>query len=498
MRTLDRLNRPAAMAAALVPVLLCLIPPDGALTDNEEDYFQLAARSVAAAPPSPLSAVFDSAQHRVVIDHLLGWLIALTGFGGAQIVTHTLAALAYALALAAVFRRLALDALDAVLVVVVFAVSGQALFGGEWLFDGFEAKVAAYVCVLFGLAGTLRGARLAGTALLFALATYCHFLVGLFWFFAAMALRLLGERRERRAVMAATGLFLLLVAPLLYLIAWTRLAAEAPAAAAGMPTADVIYAIIRAPHHLSPFVDAAGFRAHWLPGYLLAAIMLAAALLVPRLPGAAELATPARWLALLLAYLFLALAAAFFDRDSGHLGKLYLFRPAALVLLLWLALAMAALGRLGTRHWLAARLIALALLAPSFVLTAAGRVAAELDAQAGTEEAALAAFLARSAAPGSLVVIDPAIEYSFLDFERRTGLPALVLWKFMPTTEAEIGEWYRRVNFRERLFADGCAGTDAYPVAFLLATPEHAAALARSCGPVVYASARLALVRRGG
>ncbi len=492
------LERPAVVVAALALVLLCLIPPDGLLTDNEEDYFQLAARSVAAAPAAPLSAVFDSSHHRAVFDHLLGWLIALTGFGGAQLLTSMLAALAYGLALGAVFRRLGLDALDAGLVVIIFALLGQAMFGGEWLFDGVEAKVAAYVCVLAGLAAVMSGARLAGVALLFAVATYFHFLVGLFWFFAAMVLRLLDDRRDFRGVTAATGAFLLLVAPLLGTIVWTRLVVDSTVAQAGLPAADVIYSIIRAPNHTSPFLDAGGFSATWLPGYLLAAGMLLGCAVMSRLPEAARLRTLARWLSLLLAYLFLALIAAFLDRDTGSLGKFYLFRPASLVLLLWLALAAAALGKLGTRHWLALRLIALALLAPGFALAAATRITADLEAQAGTEGAELAGFLARHAAPGSVVLIDPQLEFSFLDFERRTGLPALVLWKFIPTNDPEIQEWYRRLEFRKALYAEGCAGKSAYPVAFLLTTPEHAPALARSCGPVVYASARIALLRRGG
>ena len=87
------------------------------------------------------------------------------------------------------------------------------------------------------LAAVMGGARLARVALLFAVATYFHFLVGLFWFFAAMALRLVGDRRDLRAVMAATGMFLLLVAPLLGTIVWTRLAADSTVAEAGRPSA---------------------------------------------------------------------------------------------------------------------------------------------------------------------------------------------------------------------------------------------------------------------
>src|SRR5262245_28168471 len=70
-----RLHYLGGRIAALFMVLLCLIPPDGMLSDNEEEYFQLAARSVSAIPNSPESAVFDSSPHRIVADRLFGWLV---------------------------------------------------------------------------------------------------------------------------------------------------------------------------------------------------------------------------------------------------------------------------------------------------------------------------------------------------------------------------------------------------------------------------------------
>jgi hypothetical protein len=141
---------------ALFLVLLCLMPPDGALSlPNEENYFQLAAQSVGVTPVLEWTAVFDNAPHRIVADHLLGWLIALSGFAGAQIVARTLTAFAFATSLLALCRRLGLDALDAVLAVIVFTLMRQALFGGEWLFGGAEAKVWAYALVFAGLAMVL-------------------------------------------------------------------------------------------------------------------------------------------------------------------------------------------------------------------------------------------------------------------------------------------------------------------------------------------------------
>ncbi|HUH85911.1 MAG TPA: DUF6798 domain-containing protein [Stellaceae bacterium] len=486
-----RLGRNAAAVAALFLVLLCLMPPDGVLSDNEENYFQLALQRVSAAPAD--TAVFDSSHHRFLADHLLGALVALAGFAGAQVIARSLAALAYAAALAALFRRLGLRALDAILAVVIFALLGQTLFGGEWLFGGAEAKVPAYVLVIAGLVLTLDGKRL-GAALLFAAATYFHFLVGIFWFGAAMLLAVIEEPRALRSALAVSGVFSLLVAPLLGWIAWSRFAVPAPDPS--LPTPDILYSFIRAPHHMAPFIDWPSFRDHWLEGYLLAVGMLVAALVMMHLGEETRLRRLALWLALLIGYLVAALAASFVDRRTGVLGKFYLFRPAALLLLLWLAAALAALVRLLRGQWPGLRVIALALVMPAFLLDAATRVVDEIEGQASQapEKRALAHYLRANAPADALVLIDPALDFDFLDFERRTGHPMLVTWKFDPTTDPEIQEWYRRMEFRKAIFAEGCAGRSAYRVDFLLTTAAHASALA-DCGPVVFRTGDRVLLR---
>ncbi|HYM02099.1 MAG TPA: hypothetical protein VET85_04070, partial [Stellaceae bacterium] len=332
-----RSNHPFAYVAALFFVLLCLMPPTGKLSDNEENYFALAARAVALVRPSPDTAIFDASPHRFVNEFVLGHLIAAAGFETAQITARSVAALAYAIALSWLFYGIGLSALDAVLVVVVFVMMGQTLFGGEWLFGDYEAKIPAYALVIAGLACTLSRRSWALSALLFAAATYFHFLVGIFWFVAAIALRLVADRREGRRLLMAAALFMLAVAPLLALIASSRIR-DGAVAAADMPSPDVIYSIIRAPHHTSPFVSWDNFVGQWLPGLLLAAAMLATTVVVARSETSQRLRPVARWLGGLLIYLFLAFAAAYLDRRTGMLGKLYLFRPASLLLLLWLAL----------------------------------------------------------------------------------------------------------------------------------------------------------------
>jgi hypothetical protein len=492
-----RLHYPTARIAALFVVLLFLIPPDGMLSSNEEQYFQLAARSVGAMPNSPESAVFDSSPHRIIADHLMSWLIALLGYTWAQIFARVLAAVAYSVTLSMLFHRFALGTIEGVVIVIAFALLGQTLFADEGLFGGAEAKVPAYALVLAGLALTI-DRKYIGAALLFVVATYFHFLVGIFWFFAAMALALVEDRSEQKRPLFATVVFLLLVAPLLGLIAWNRLVEVGPSdAEMNLPTPDVIYSLIRAPHHTAPFLDWSGFVWHWLGGYLLACGMLAGAFVVTRLPEGARLRGRALWLGLLLLYLILALIPAFIDRDTGALGKFYLFRPAALVLLLWLAVAASMLGTLLGDRRLVVSLVALALVTPPFLINTAYRIAGARAAWAEVpEKQALVDFLRARAPLDAIVLIDPELEGSNLDFERRTGNPSLVMWKFVPTNDPQILEWYRRIEFRKALFAQGCAKRNTYSPHFQLGTPEHAAQLAKTCGPIVYRSTRLVLLRR--
>jgi hypothetical protein len=259
----------------------------------------------------------------------------------------------------------------------------------------------------------------------------------------------------------------------------------------------VIYSIIREPHHQSPFLSWTYFLDRWLRGYVMAALMLLACLWIAW-RGAARQRLVAVWVAGLLTYLFLVLGPKYLDRDSGVLGKLYLFRPSSLILLLWLMLALAAMVWLmGRRAWML-RGILLALIGSTFLYSRVGRLADELvmNETLQNQKRPLAAAVIRIAAPGDVVLIDPDVEAQWLDFERRTGRPTLVMWKFAPTNDADLITWYRRIEFRRRLFEHGC-GEDphAAKIAFLLTTPAHASQVAPSCGPEIFRVGQWVLLR---
>ncbi len=478
--------------ATLLAALALVIPAHGYLSDNEENYFGLALRFLRPQGWPALSAVFDVAPHRILGDGSLGLVVWALGYEGAQVALRLAAACCYALALLLLCHSLALRSTQAAIAVMGFTVLGQQLFGLEWLFWGYEAKVAAYVCVLLALRQVLVADRLRGAVLMLALATWFHFLVGGFWCVALLGLRLLdrwpdaaGWQRWRPVLLALAG-YALLVAPLAGMMAWARLTDHAAAAATDLPPPDVIFSIIREPHHQSPFVSWPWFRDNWLRGYAKAAGMLLACLVLLRLAPTRRLRVLAGWLALLLAWMVVVLGIKWLDRDAGITGKFYLFRPTSLLLLLWILVMLAAADALLRRHarWL--RLALLVLTAGAFLYVQGRALGRELSWREGLEQwkPGLYALLHQRIPGDAVVLIEPALELPLLDFERRSGRASWVNWKFTPTNDAEMIDWYRRMLAREAVFARGC-GAAATPATFLLARPATAARLAGTCGEPV-------------
>ena len=131
----------------------------------------------------------------------------------------------------------------------------------------------------------------------------------------------------------------------------------------------------------------------------------------------------AAWLASLLAYLFLVLGPKFLDRDSGVLGKFYLFRPSSLIVLLWLMLVLAVAVHVRDVARAAARGAAGDGRPGISVYSGRSSDAGDRSRTVAVEgqKAILAAAVTRLTAPGDVVLIDPDVELQWLDFERRTG-----------------------------------------------------------------------------
>jgi hypothetical protein len=489
LKAVLRRSTTASEILALIIALLLTIPPNGILSPNEENYFALAERFARGSAWAEETAIFDSSRHLLLSNLTLGTLISAIGYVPAQVTTRLLAVAGYTFVLLALFRVLELSALDAALAVMTTALVGQDIIGGEWLFSGYEAKVAAYVLVIAAIRFVLVTRQLAGATLLFVAATYIHFLVGGFWFLAAMVLHLIDSPRAGlQRVAAAVGLFALMTGPLFGIMAQSRLSDDSAAQAINTPPPDVIYSIIREPHHQSPFLSWAYFRENWLPGYSMAASMLLGCFWVAWRCERRQLRVVAAWLCSLLAYLFFVLGPKYLDRNSGILGKFYLFRPSSLILLLWLWLALGVGTAVFGHKTRVLRFFLLTLLGPAFLYVEVSHLIHDIAANNTLEDqkGLLVAAVNRYVAPGDIVLIDPDTEAYLLDLERRTGRPTLVLWKFAPTNDAELIKWYRRIEFRHDLFDRSCTniGRNA-SIAYLLTISTKTLRLVPSCGTEV-------------
>ncbi len=149
-------------------------------------------------------------------------------------------------------------------------------------------------------------------------------------------------------------------------------------------------------------------------------------------------------------------------------------------------LALAAAVALAGRHARLLRVSLVAMIGSIFLYVQVGRLMRDITAGAAVEaeKGRLVAAVTTLAAPGDIVLIDPVVEGQWLDFERRTAHPTLVMWKFAPTNDAELITWYRRIERRRAVFDQGCvADIGVVRLAFLLTTPAGVSRLATTRAP---------------
>ena len=489
-----RIERPRSflpLFAGLTGLLMLQLWP-AAWIGNEEQYFQLAYRTFAPEEFSQFPAAFDTSHARFVPLYLLGFAVHLLGYDGAHAVTRILMAILYAAGLAYFLSALRLSVWDALLVIVAFMMAGESLIGGEWLFKGVEPKTLAYGLLFFAFGFALRGRWIAATVA-GAAATYMHFLVGGFWSLMILVQQWL-ETKQRRELFLCLAAYGILTLPLAWLIARDQLAG---AAIPVTHLADAIYAE-RQPWHVAPFASRREFWG-WTPGIMatFALFLVLGALRARHCAAGRAVALVSRTALLGLAYLLLALVAAFADRHTQLLGKFHLFRPSALTLLLALT-AIAALlrGRLPDAEAPLKSLVAFALVAWFSWATFKTQVDRSRAGSAIPERGELVAAIVSHTAPGDVVLIEPVSDFDpdYLSLNRQIPRPTLVSRKFVPTNPVDILRWQSYIELRSAVFAKGCTVPMPVPVRWLVTLrPESVARLA-GCGPPVWRKGNVALI----
>ena len=171
--------------------------------------------------------------------------------------------------------------------------------------------------------------------------------------------------------------------PLLGVIVWSRFSDASIKQATDVPSPDVIYSIIREPHHQSPFLSWGYFRDNWLPGYVMAFPMLLACLWVAKRGETRLLRMMALWLAGLLADL--SYSRSKIHRPEQRSARFHPFRPSSLVLLLWLLLVLAVGGSDAWRPHMDLACVTPGPDWPAFFFIQGGRLVQEIPAHEALE-----------------------------------------------------------------------------------------------------------------
>ena len=487
---LDQAHSGLALFAAMALLFLLMLAPT-AFNGNEEQYFQMGYRRVAPEQFTQYHSMFDSSNARIVSETVIGKAVLWFGYEYAHAVLRCLLALLYSLGLAMFFSAVGVAVLEALFIVAVFCTMGEQLLGAEWLFKGVETKTLAYGLVIPAFALACRQRWVAAVALT-AGATYLHFLVGGFWTLLLLLFQS-WQQREMRPVAKNALLFVIVVTPLLLLIAPQSASGLLTTTSQGL-TADFIYAQIRAPYHMAPFVALYSFWA-WLPGVVIACALIAVLSGLQRnklLPAFGFVPLTG------LLYLLLALVVAYFDRHTQYLGKLYLFRPSSLTLFFAIAAIVVSFRREGSNG---SRYVFVLVCAAFVGVYLFGVMKTQIDimrtAPAIPYERELVDEIEQNSSPQDIVLLEPFNEMD-TDFERLHRLiprPTLVSWKFVPTIPAEILRWYELIQKRERLFATGCAEPMQPPVRLLVVFSEEVAERMRQCGELVWQRGNTSLIR---
>ena len=477
---------------------------------NEINYFDLAYRSVDPEAFSQKHSVFDASQGRFVSFFLIGHAISAFGFETAKTILGISLWALYGVALAYLARALRLNAAGLAIGLVLFMQSGQWLVGGEWIFGTIEAKLFAYVMVFAGIALAL-SERWSLAMFSVAAATYFHFLVGGFWGGALLFLHVLWLARPA-ATAKLFGLFSILILPLVLILARERVGVDVDLTGLDR-TVNEIYADLRSPHHVAPF--AKGFRefvSQWGPG-LFIHLGFAVVLLTSRLPDEGLPRQASRWLGWLNLYVVLAAGVAFLDRNTHVLAQFYLFRPASLIFLLsCLVLARIALHSIKAADLdgisIAAVIIALSIVLPDFAKNSALMVFRSpdnrLEASLSPAERDVVRWLAENTERTSAILLEPrdldppnisegAAPLS--GFERLTGRPFIVNFKFVPTAKQDVVEWYRRIQARKAFFEGDCTQLEAMGAEIVIFILEARLQMVEGCVTEAHRNNRFIVTR---
>lgn len=426
-----------------------------ALSGGEEQYFALAKQFW---NPDWIPNSFTLTEwpgNRLVYQYVIGFLLSFLSFEQLAFWGKLVNFILLSFPLALIAKRLKINNIETIFLIVVFFAFRQAFMSGEWVVRSMEGKSVAYIFVFYALYYTFKR-QYAKVAIGAAIATYFHVLVG-GWFSILIGLYLLVFNQNIKTILSYSVVYGVLILPFfIYLITFL---AQNESVINGL-NLDWVYTYQRVSHHVAPFKDERTFRKLFSGGLVTSVVFFCFHLFYFRKLDNKDMQQIANLCLVGLSMIFVATVIAYFD-TNGKILKLYPFRITSVVTFLcFTQLVIYLKHKVIPQHrksiYYSVLLVGLLPFILSKTVTTTQKLLHtkvnqdfnELVEVVNTQTPKEAVFMVFSEKPNKKTIED------LYPFCRKTRRERFVIFKFVPSGGEKIYEWYTRWLAKKKLEAD--------------------------------------------
>jgi hypothetical protein len=440
------------------------------LYENEEHY--LAFPKAFMNPDWIPGAVSlkDVQGSRIIFDIIIGWMLNFASFEQVAIFGRTLVALLFAFPLARIFKKFRFSNLSVLFILqIICVVTHQSFFAKEWIFGSLESKVVSYVFIFFSLAFLFED-RCFLSVIFAGLAVYFHILVG-GWYSIILFVYLLASRTSIKKILIYGLTFACLVSPIMIYLAKTYLA-DNPAVIGGLQISQIY--TLRVAHHVDIIRQLGRFGSSAQTGVILSFFCCILCLRILKTGNDPLLLKAALLNVILFFQQFLSLFIALFDKTGGFL-KYYPYRTSSIsFFLMFIILGIFLRENFflksqdidihpSVKSPLLGRSYVITLLMLLCIFSGLGykiyeNTASSMELLFPSRETAARLSLydwIKNNTPHDAVFMDLNRGMrDDLDFIRRTERDSFSVYKFLPTTNRLIYDWYMRHLEKQKVLDD--------------------------------------------
>lgn len=431
------------------------------ISGGEEHYLTFAKQF---SNPDWIPGSFTATEYpgtRIVFQWLVGPVLSFMDMESFAFLARGVNFFLLSIPLALVFRKLKIGIPESFVLLQLFVMSEQNLFGGEWIIKSFEPKSIAYIFVFYALHSLLEK-KYTRMAIFLAIGTYFHILVG-GWVLIGILVVWAFSQQWKRAFMSGLIFGLLCLPFAIYVFIGYFL--NAPEA--GEINPDWVYCYYRLAKHLGIFYFKEFFMSTHFTGIVLSAFALIVAFLLKRKFTDENLRLLAN---LVIAFLFINMifvGVAYVDHavldNAGSLGlKYYPFRSNSIASFLLFLLVFIWIRDVfgGSKIYLNSLRVIFGLVVLLGVVQGVNNVKRTLALDQDFKEVCV--FINENTAKGSQfgLIGEGRTNRVYWGFMRQAERENFSETKFIPADKHKIEEWYYRnvdhvrMNKDPRLFID--------------------------------------------